>query len=220
MQPLRRTALAAARTSRFTLSRQPRRFAHDEPPKTAGSPSELPHSAKPTEHGSEHHHEHAHEHAAPVNESFGVSFWLAIGFVPAAWALWTVTRPGENPNEKSYLTNLIDEYTERQEKWAAIADLHTRALEQAGTDRRLFNSAKPFEYVDMKMPEMIGVHSPYNVPAGIQVNLDHVIEKYRREAYEKTELQLEQQRTGTLPVDKPFDREEYVRSRIRRPTDV
>lgn len=46
MQSLRRTAVTAARTGRTTLSRQTRRYAHDE--------------------------HHAHGHAAPANEPMGV----------------------------------------------------------------------------------------------------------------------------------------------------
>ena len=46
MQSLRRTVVTAARTGRTTLSRQTRRYAHDE--------------------------HHAHGHAAPANEPMGV----------------------------------------------------------------------------------------------------------------------------------------------------
>ena len=37
---------------------------------------------------------------------------------------------------------------------------------------------------------MFNVGSPYNVPAGSQVNIDHVIHKYKEEAYKENRLRL------------------------------
>lgn len=48
--------------------------------------------------------------------------------------------------------------------------------------------------------------SPYNVPAGSQVNLDKVLEKYRRENNEDNERKLEAVRNGTIKSEQPFQR--------------
>lgn len=52
----------------------------------------------------------------------------------------------------------------------------------------------------------MNVGSPYNVPAGSQVNMDKVIAKYKQEAYEYNERKMEALRnneiTGEQPVEK------------------
>jgi hypothetical protein len=72
---------------------------------------------------------------------------------PAGWALYAATR--QDPNNPSYLTRLIDKYTEAQDVLAAKNDIHTRIMEQAGSDRVLFMSTKPQEFVDMRFPEYV-----------------------------------------------------------------
>ena len=66
---------------------------------------------------------------------------------------------------------------------------------------------------------MFNVGSPYNVPAGSQVNLDKVIEKYRREAFEDNERKLQQQIEGKIPPDPPYV-EPSNRVRLPRPMRV
>lgn len=50
------------------------------------------------------------------------------------------------------------------------------------------------------------VSSPYNVPAGSQVNLDKVLEKYRRENNEDNERKLEAIQNNTIKSEQPFKR--------------
>lgn len=52
----------------------------------------------------------------------------------------------------------------------------------------------------------MNVGSPFNVPAGSQVNMDKVIEKYKREAFEDNERKLEALRNGTIKGEQPFER--------------
>jgi hypothetical protein len=47
--------------------------------------------------------------------------------------------------------------------------------------------------------------SPYNVPAGSQVNMDKVIAKYKKEAYEDNERKLEALRNGTIRAEQPLE---------------
>jgi hypothetical protein len=48
--------------------------------------------------------------------------------------------------------------------------------------------------------------SPFNVMAGSQVNMDKVIEKYKREANEDQERKYEAVRNGTIKSEQPFKR--------------
>jgi hypothetical protein len=54
--------------------------------------------------------------------------------------------------------------------------------------------------------------SPYNVPAGSQVNMDAVIAKFKREHAEANERKHEQLRNGTVPSEQLPD-ESFMRYR-------
>lgn len=51
---------------------------------------------------------------------------------------------------------------------------------------------------------MMNVGSPYNVPAGSQVNMDKVIAKYKKLAYEDNERKLAAIRDNTISSEQPF----------------
>jgi hypothetical protein len=53
---------------------------------------------------------------------------------------------------------------------------------------------------------MMNVGSPYNVPAGSQVNMDKVIEKYKKIAYEDNERKLEALRNNEIKSEQPFEK--------------
>ncbi|KAF2133043.1 hypothetical protein P153DRAFT_284319 [Dothidotthia symphoricarpi CBS 119687] len=183
MQSLRKTAVVAARASRTTLPRQPRRYAHDE-------------------------HSHGHGHG-PVNEPMGKGFWFTMLTIPAGWAVYFVSRNSDD-NTQPFFTRMIEKYTDAQDKWARRNDIHVRMIEQAGDDRVLFMNTKPQEFVDMKFPEIMNVGSPYNVPAGSQVQMDKVIEKYKKLAYEENERKLEALRNNEIKSEQPF-KKNYIR---------
>lgn len=49
------------------------------------------------------------------------------------------------------------------------------------------------------------IGSPWNVPAGQGgANIDHVIAKYRQEAYEENEKKLQQIRENNVPSEQPM----------------
>ncbi|KAF1842756.1 uncharacterized protein K460DRAFT_387050 [Cucurbitaria berberidis CBS 394.84] len=184
MQSLRRTTVAAARTGRTNLSRQPRRYAHDT-------------------------HAHGHGHG-PVNEPMGRGFWGTIAVIPTGWAIYAISRTNSD-NTEPFFTRMIAKYTEAQERWARSNDIHVRLIEQAGEDRVLFMNSRPQEYVDMKFPEIMNVGSPYNVPAGSQVPMDQVIAKYKKLAYEENERKLEVLRNNEIKSEQPFEGKERIR---------
>ena len=59
-----------------------------------------------------------------------------------------------NKGEDSAITNLFSKYMSRKEDWEETNALHTRAMEQAGFDRNLFeNASHTHRFVDLAYPE-------------------------------------------------------------------
>lgn len=56
----------------------------------------------------------------------------------------------------------------------------------------------------------MNVGSPYNVPAGSQVSMEKVIEKYKKIAYEDNQRKLEALRNNEIKIEQPFEKI-YVR---------
>ena len=56
----------------------------------------------------------------------------------------------------------------------------------------------------------MNVGSPYNVPAGSQVSMEKVIEKYKKIAYEDNERKLEALRNNEIKSEQPFEKN-YMR---------
>jgi hypothetical protein len=50
----------------------------------------------------------------------------------------------------------------------------------------------------------MNVGSPYNVPAGSQVSMEKVIEKYKKLAYEDNERKLEALRNNQVECEQPM----------------
>ncbi|QUC17832.1 uncharacterized protein UV8b_02073 [Ustilaginoidea virens] len=123
---------------------------------------------------------HGHHHkAAEVNESFGKGSLASVA-VFFGGVLFYQFLP--NKGEDSAITNLFSKYMSRKEDWEETNALHTRAMEQAGFDRNLFeNASHTHRFVDLAYPEVFQSHAPRNIQAGHLVNLDHVVEHYRQQ---------------------------------------
>ncbi|KAF2009796.1 hypothetical protein BU24DRAFT_455011 [Aaosphaeria arxii CBS 175.79] len=176
MQALRRAAVSTARRGRTSVNCQGRRYAHDE-------------------------HAHGHAHAS-VNEAFGPGFWGVVALFPIGYAVYAASRQG--PDSPTFFTQFISKFTEKQDELAAYNDVHVRMMEQAGSDRVLFMNSKSQDHVPVKFPELLTVSSPYNVPAGHQVNLDETLAKFKREANEDNERKLEALRNNTIKSEQPL----------------
>jgi hypothetical protein len=50
----------------------------------------------------------------------------------------------------------------------------------------------------------MNVGSPYNVPAGSQVSMEKVIQKYQKLAYEENERKLEALRNNEIKSEQPY----------------
>lgn len=59
-------------------------------------------------------------------------------------------------------------------------------------------------------PRIMNNGSPYNVPAGSQVPMTSVIEKYKKLAYEDNERKLEALANDEIKSEQPFDKN-YLR---------
>ncbi|CAM1506693.1 Fc.00g063340.m01.CDS01 [Cosmosporella sp. VM-42] len=137
------------------------------------------------------HDAHHHAPAAPVNESFGVLQTGSIVAVTAFFgtALFYAFRPQEG--EESAVLNFINQWSSKNEHWEEINALHTRACEQAGFDRNLFEGASnKHRYVDVAFPEAIQSHSARNIRAGQINNMDHVVEHYRQQHLKEEDRKL------------------------------
>jgi hypothetical protein len=61
---------------------------------------------------------------------------------------------------------------------------------------------------------IMNVGSPFNVQAGSQVQMEKVIEKYKKLAYEDNERKLEALRNNQIRSEQPFDK-----ARIKKAPD-
>jgi hypothetical protein len=143
-------------------------------------------------------------------------------------------------NSENYFTRMIAGATAGlHDEWTAQNDLHVRMIEQAGEDRVLFQKTRPQEHVEMKFPEYVHgiarIHrtdgiilgrrcvdmansyrimnagSPYNVPAGSQVSMEKVIEKYRKINNDENERKLENLRNNRISSEQPFESKTRVK---------
>jgi len=81
-------------------------------------------------------------------------------------------------------------------------------MEQAAEDKVLFYAEgnQNVRHVELRFPEQLNQGSPWNVPAGHgSANIDQVIEKYRKEAFEENERRLQQLRENKVPAEQPLD---------------
>ncbi|KAK2606128.1 hypothetical protein QQS21_003411 [Conoideocrella luteorostrata] len=132
----------------------------------------------------------AHDHhKAEVNESFGKGSIATVAiFFSGVLFYQFIPRKGE----ESSVTNLINKYQSRKEDWEETNAMHTKAMEQAGYDRNLFeNASHKHRFVDVAYPEAFQSHAPRNIQAGQLVNLDHVVEHYRQQHIKDEERKAE-----------------------------
>ncbi|KAK4997933.1 hypothetical protein LTR66_002743 [Elasticomyces elasticus] len=184
MQPIRRQAVSVARrrAKQFPsslLRQQNRRYAHDAHDSTGQHPPQ------------------------PSTESLGRGFYITIAALPFSFALYRFTRQGTD--EQPYFTRLINSYSDYKQRWLERNDLHTRMIERAAHDRLLFTNSSNNRHVDLKFPEIFNTGSPWNVPAGQGgANLEELIAKYEKEAFEAEEKKHQALKDGTIRREMPY----------------
>ncbi|KAM0254441.1 hypothetical protein ACHAQJ_006781 [Trichoderma viride] len=136
---------------------------------------------------------HGHHSPAPVNESFGKGSVIALGTF-----LGTVLIYQFRPQDSDNWSNVLAKYRSKTEDWEAINSLHTKAMEQAGYDRNLFqNGSTKRAYVEVSYPEAFQSHAQRNIQAGHLANIDHVVEHYRQQ-----HLKTEEKKAAKLAAKK------------------
>ncbi|KAF2836381.1 hypothetical protein M501DRAFT_997149 [Patellaria atrata CBS 101060] len=172
MQSTRRAAVATARTARLFLRVQPRRYAQHD----------------------------AHHHAEPVNETFGLGFYVGLATIPAFAVVYTLSRPLADGGDR-WFTAWVRSYNHWGETWAKRNDLHVQALERAGADRNLFLNERPSDHHELRFPETFNMSCPWNVPAGHIPNIDKVIAHYQKRNWEEQEEKLRALKENRLPAE-------------------
>ncbi|KAM0718741.1 hypothetical protein Q7P37_005812 [Cladosporium fusiforme] len=176
MQPLQRAAVRSARVARTQIQR---RYAS---------------------HGAGDAH-----NTSSGSESFGPGFFVAVAGVPLAFLGLNYATSGD---KEPYFTRLItNTYNKYANTWADRNAVHTEMIEQAAADRVLFlnEASNAVRHVDLRFPEIFNVSSPWNVPAGQGgANLDHLIAKYEKEAFEQNERKLQEVRENRVPREQPL----------------
>ncbi|KAH6960970.1 hypothetical protein HG530_004699 [Fusarium avenaceum] len=128
---------------------------------------------------------HAHHKAPEVNESFSTGSLIAVGsFFGTVLIYQFVPKEGE----ESSILNFINKHTSRGRDWEEINALHTKAMEQAGYDRNLFeNASNKHRFVDVAYPEAMTSYASRNHIAGHLANMDYVVEHYRQQHLKEEE---------------------------------
>ncbi|KAK0628471.1 hypothetical protein B0T17DRAFT_522794 [Bombardia bombarda] len=168
MSALRNQAARIARRTRPTAVRSTRTYASES-------------------HGSAHHDAH---HAAPeAEESLGAYFYVAVGAIPASMLLYSVARPGKD-DEPTRLTKWLTDVSDMKEKWETRNHNNTVLIEQAAQDKNLYYGIRRSNFHELTFPEVFQAGSPFNVPAGHNVNLDKVVAHYRKQHLDEEERKV------------------------------
>ncbi|EDN06105.1 NADH-ubiquinone oxidoreductase [Histoplasma capsulatum] len=169
MIPSRRAAAPARTLLRY---QQPRRFASSTP------------------HGE-------HHHAEPVNETFGRGFYVFIASVPVGLALYKYST--SDPNNKPWMTRLIENYFPKESTWERRNTLHTAAIERAAADRHLFHSQRASLNLELSFPEIFNTGSPMNVPAGNgSADLTSIVSHYQTKNRKIEEERVSRMKDGKV----------------------
>ncbi|TGJ85947.1 hypothetical protein E0Z10_g2831 [Xylaria hypoxylon] len=131
---------------------------------------------------------HGHHEAPKVDEGLGTAFYVFAGALPTSILAYQISRPGAD-GEPSSLSKWLQQFDYFND-WETRNTLRTELLEQAAHDKHLFLHAGRSTHVELKTPELFNSGSPWNVPAGHSVNLDHITEHYRKQAAAEEERKV------------------------------
>ncbi|KAL2824514.1 hypothetical protein BDW59DRAFT_162402 [Aspergillus cavernicola] len=125
---------------------------------------------------------HAAHHPAPVKESFGRSFYVAVGTFASCFVLYKFIDSAKDSGSRSWITRTIEKWTPSEKMLEERNAIHTAAVEKAAQHRHLFLSQNPSHSIPLKQQEA-SFHKglPYNVIPGNNADLSEVIGHYQRE---------------------------------------
>ncbi|TQS35203.1 hypothetical protein Golomagni_04385 [Golovinomyces magnicellulatus] len=129
--------------------------------------------------------------SGPQDEPLGKQFYVVLSLIPLSIGLYTISRP-DTDGKLPAITRFINGFSHYQEKWSERNTLHTKAVEQAGYERNLFNSStRKRRVVDLKFPEIFNTGSPFNVVAGQGPrNMDLLVAHYAKINADEEERKL------------------------------
>ncbi|PHH67189.1 hypothetical protein CDD81_2958 [Ophiocordyceps australis] len=121
---------------------------------------------------------HSSHPSEQPHESFGKG---SLAFVCIILGGVFVYQVAPRKGQESAIRDFFECYRSRPGDWEDINTLHTKAMEQAGYDRNLFeNSTSNNRHVNVGFPEALQSHAARNIRAGSIMNIDHVVEHYRQ----------------------------------------
>ncbi|KAL3465379.1 hypothetical protein BJX64DRAFT_285638 [Aspergillus heterothallicus] len=142
---------------------------------------------------------HAAHHAAPVNESFGRSFYVAIGTFASAFALYHLTKATKESGSQSRISSFIEKWSPSEKTWEQRNAIHTAAVEKAAADRHLFISQDLKSHYELGNPEAsFNPGKPYNVIPGSHADLSQVIAHYERQNQKQEEERIARMKDGKV----------------------
>ncbi|KAI1824539.1 hypothetical protein F4861DRAFT_538999 [Xylaria intraflava] len=124
---------------------------------------------------------HGHHSAPSAEEGLGTAFYVFAGALPVGIVAYQISRPGAD-GEPTAFTKWLQQFDYFEKDWETRNALRSQYLEQAAHDKHLFLNSGKSLHVELKTPELFNSGSPWNVPAGHSVNLDHITEHYRKQA--------------------------------------
>ncbi|KAJ5952374.1 uncharacterized protein N7479_010787 [Penicillium vulpinum] len=142
----------------------------------------------------------SHAAHAPVNESFGRSFYVTCGSIASAFALYHVSKANEESGSPSWISDLISKWSPSQEVFEQRNAIHTAMMEKAASDRHLLGSQSQAEAFTLRQPDMMNAGSPYNVSPGSQADLSHVVAHYQRKNQEIEESRVARMKDGKSSI--------------------
>ncbi|KAL3475346.1 hypothetical protein BJX99DRAFT_159515 [Aspergillus californicus] len=142
---------------------------------------------------------HAAHHAAPVNESFGRSFYVAVGTFASCFLLYKFTNSTKESGSQSWITSAIQKWTPSEKMLEERNAIHTAAAERAAHDRHLFQSQGFRESYQLRHQDVsFAPGQPFNVIPGNQADLSHVIAHYKNENQKTEERRVSRMQDGKV----------------------
>ncbi|KAK6541001.1 hypothetical protein TWF694_008382 [Orbilia ellipsospora] len=117
--------------------------------------------------------------AYTTEEKIPTWFLVSTGAIFATYMLYAYIMPTENSPFTRFLS--VDNPTRKAQE--EISNRHTAFIEQAAKDKHLLLGSEGSPTIEMRFPERINIHSPYNLPAGHTrgVLMDKLEEHYKKE---------------------------------------
>ncbi|KAJ5247003.1 hypothetical protein N7468_001986 [Penicillium chermesinum] len=140
----------------------------------------------------------SHAHAEPVNESLGRSFFVTVGGIVSACAIYRITKSTKESGSESWISGLISKWTPSQETFEQRNAIHTAILEKAAEDKHLLQSQGPQEFYQLKQPDLMNAGAPMNVAPGSQADLSHVVAHYEKQNKEIEEARVARMQDGKV----------------------